>query len=163
VNRVFTRPEPARLPRPAIIRQPSKMHCREDSPLEGDRFRTLSVPRQRRHPSAMGHAPESQVRTRLFARAKRIRTIGPTLQPAEFRKSAQVLSRDDDGHLSRGRSVHGGTGSSNPPPSSRESANFRSLSPRTSTGETGSRTRRPYVLAECAAHQRQSRPCPDQR
>jgi hypothetical protein len=38
----------------------------------------------------------------------------PPLQPAEFRKSAQVLLRDDDGRLSRGRSVHGGTGSSNP-------------------------------------------------
>ena len=34
---------------------------------------------------------------------------------------------------------------------------------RTSTGETWTRTRRPYVLAECAAHQRQSRHCPDQR
>jgi hypothetical protein len=69
---------------------------------------------------------ESPVRSRLTAGAKRIRTIGPTLQPAEFRKSAQVLPRDDDGRLSRGRSVHGGTGSSNPPPSSGESANPRS-------------------------------------
>jgi hypothetical protein len=37
------------------------------------------------------------------------------------------------------------------------------VSPRTSIGETGSRTRRPYVLAKCAAHQRQSRDSPDQR
>ena len=46
----------------------------------------------------------------------------PPLRPAEFRKSAQVLSRDDDGRLSRGRSVHGGTEISNLVRSSRESA-----------------------------------------
>ncbi len=32
-----------------------------------------------------------------------------------------------------------------------------------SASETWTRTRRPYVLAERAAHQHQSRPCPDQR
>ena len=32
---------------------------------------------------------------------------------------------------------------------------FRCASPRTSTDETWTRTRRPYVLTECAAHQRQ--------
>jgi len=43
------------------------------------------------------------------------------------------------------------------------SVGFRCASPRTLTGETWTRTRRPYVLAECSAHQRQSRQCPDQR